>query len=309
MLTKYLLLALLPIAYARIAVRIKAGKSAAVATVDYNGEDVAIISDPERRAFQLTDDKVKDASKVFSGARCTDVFFKRPTPWEDVYHKFGWDQVQRTLRPVRARVLAVKSKPEAVATAEYVNDHPTITAKYSTSVTQSVEESTTHTWSIGGELTVGQEIEYSVSVGAGNVGGKTSMSYAANWGNDTMKGNTITLGATSNVEVNVPPGKGVLATLTATRGTMEIEIDYEATVRGDVFCNYHRGYKNHHWWAYPVQVLQRFGHLPETVKSTEKISIGFYTSARIVISDLKRKTYLQDVPAGIINVGRMHDRA
>lgn len=120
------------------------------------------------------------------------------------YHKFGWKEVQRTLRPVNAKILSIKSQPVAVATAEYVN-HSNITAKYGSGLTQSVEETIGSTWSTGSTLTVGQEINYSVNIGVGSIGGSTSMSYAASWGKATNQEKRITLGSSSNVEVEIPP--------------------------------------------------------------------------------------------------------
>lgn len=100
------------------------------------------------------------------------MYVKRPTPWEDVYKKFGWKEVQRTLRPVSAKILFITSKPEAVATAEYVI-HSNYTAKYNSELTQAVEETVGNSWSKGGELTIGQDINYSIGIGeAGSIGEK-----------------------------------------------------------------------------------------------------------------------------------------
>ncbi|CAB3247252.1 unnamed protein product [Arctia plantaginis] len=210
----------------------------------------------------------------------------------------------RTIKPVKARVLGVQSKPVAVATAEYVNNHNKIAVSYSTSVSQSVEETVEHTWSKGGDLTVGQDITYSVNFGAGSAGGTSSIAYTSSWGEDTTESRTVTLGTTSSVQTTIPPGGKVVAVLSASQGTLEVEVDYEATLNnGDVFCNYAATYKNHHFYAFPLRRLQNLQNLTKTVRTTEKISVGFYSSARIEVNNGTTEEEIQEAPAGIIKVG------
>ncbi|CAB3232681.1 unnamed protein product [Arctia plantaginis] len=298
---KFLLLILLPaLAYGNVKIKIKGTKNITDASVQFSGKEKAIISEEERQAFQLDDESLKRASKIFSGKRCTDVFLKRPTPWVDVYRKFGWKEIKRTLKPVQARIIGINVKPVAIATAEYKNNQAAYTVKHKAAVKQTVEETVTHTWNISKELTIGKDFSYTIDFGKGNTGGKISLSHTSKWGNDTTKERKITIGTKSSVEV--PPGDVVLATLVATQVTMEIEVEYEVTVAGHVFCNYQNGYRGHQWWAYPLWLLQKDGSLPTLVKSSERISIGFYTNMRIEFSDLETGAVVKTVDAQIIKV-------
>lgn len=299
--TKFLFLILIPaVACGDIKIKIKGDKDIAGASIKFNGKDKAIISDEEREAFQLDDESLKKASKIFSGKRCTDVFLKRPTLWEYVYRKFGWKQIKRTLKPVQARIIGINAKPVAIATTEYKNNHATYAVNHEATVQQTVEETITHTWSKSKELTIGKDLSYTIDFGKGSTGGKISLSHTSKWGNDTTKEKKITIGTESSVEVKVPPGDGVLVTLIATQCVMEIEVEYEATVAGHVFCNYHKEYRGHRWWAYPLWLLQKYGNLPTVVKSTEIISIDFYTNMRIELSDLETAAVIKTVDVKVL---------
>lgn len=304
MLAKYLLFSLLStIAYSRINIQIKPGKTSEEVSVHFSGSDTSVISDKERKTFGLDDETLKKATEKYKGKRCDDVYLKAPTPWGNVYDKYDWNQVMRTLKPVRAKVLGVQSKPVAVAEAKYTNNHHNIDVTYSTSVTQQVEETVGHTWSSGGELSIGQEINYNVNFGAGSVGGSTSLSYTSTWGEDQTKSRTVTLGTTSTVSTSIPPGGKVVAVLSATQGTLDIEIYYEATLSGLVFCNYANTYKGHHFYGFSISNLQYYQKLPQTVRTTEKMSIGFFTSARIEVNNGTTHKEIKEKPAGIIDVG------
>lgn len=86
----YLILLLPALVYGRIDIKIKADTNPALAAVEFSGDDVAVISDEERESFKLSDAALKDASAIYCGRRCTDIYIKRPTPWEDVYLPQIW---------------------------------------------------------------------------------------------------------------------------------------------------------------------------------------------------------------------------
>ncbi|CAB3232699.1 unnamed protein product [Arctia plantaginis] len=286
MLEKYLILILLPtVVYSHIKINIKPNQDGTDATVDLHGQEKVDVSDKDRKVFRIDDGTLKRASEKYMGKRCGDVYVKPPTPWGDVFEKYGWEVVRKTVTPVKARVVGINSKPVAFGNAEYVNNHDSLNVTYSTSVTHQVEESVSHSWSTGGEVGLGMEISYSVNFGAGSAGGSASMSYTASWGEETSKSRAVTLGTTSTVLVVVPPKHMVRASLQATEGTMDIEIKYKSRLSGKVFCNYPGKYKGHYFYSMPLVYLLKTVDVPVDVYSTEIISIGFYTTARTVVNN------------------------
>lgn len=230
-------------------------------------------------------------SSRFSGGRPSDVFLKSPTPWNDLYKRYGWSQVRRTLYPRRAKILGIRTEPTAVKSDDFINNS-SVRAKYNTGISQQVQDTASSSWSKGGELSVGQEISYGIDVLFGSIGGSTSLSYTSSWGEETSKTRTVVIGSNSGVEVELDPGQAVKATLFATRGTMEVQIDYTASLYGDLTCNYPDTYRGHHFWRYDLNAVQNAGGLRKTVDSTEVLKIGFYSDAMVVVTDIKSRSTL-----------------
>ncbi|KAJ8707941.1 hypothetical protein PYW08_010307 [Mythimna loreyi] len=142
MVSKYLLLLFLPAIYARIGIKITAGVTEADAKVEYIGENVEIISDIERETWGIGDKGLKGACTKFAGARPGDVFVRSPTPWNDVYRRFNWAQVKRTLKPVRSRVLGIHTKPVIIASRKFSNNNKRIgtKGKYNAAISHQIQE-------------------------------------------------------------------------------------------------------------------------------------------------------------------------
>nr|AAM18114.1 yolk protein 1 [Hyphantria cunea] len=286
MLEKYLILILLPsFAYSAIKISIEPIKNGTDASVKMIGSETIVVSDNDRKVFKLDDGTLKRPSEIYMGKRSGDVYLKPPTPWGDVYQQFNWEPVKKTVRPIEAKVVGINSKPVPFGNAEYVNKHETLTVTYSTSLTHQVEETVGNTWKQGGEVGVGMSIEYEINFGVGSAGGSTSMSYTASWGEETSKSRAVTLGSTSTILIEVPPKTMVVASLQATQGTMDIDVKYRSTLDGRVFCNYPDKFNGHYFYGMPARgLLSTIGQSVE-VESVERISIGFYTTARLVVTN------------------------
>ncbi|CAB3232693.1 unnamed protein product [Arctia plantaginis] len=288
MLSKYLILLLViqpAFTYAGIVIKIKLTKNGDDTTVEFLGEDLADITDKERALFKIDDEILKNETEKFIGKRCTNVFLKPPTPWGDVYKKYGWDPVKRNIKPIEARVIGVNMKPVTVGSAEYVNSHNSLVVPYNTSLTQQVNETVQHTWSTGGKFDVEQEITYEITFAENSVEGSTTMSYTSSWGEDTTKSRSVTLGTTSITMTEVPPGNSVVASLIATQGTVDIEIRYSIDLTGKLFCNYEVSFHGHHFYAMPIHQLHKAADTPLLKYFTEKVSVGFYNSVKLEVTN------------------------
>lgn len=285
---------LAPAARARISVFMTAS-SAGASAVDVAGADVAVVQDGDRAAFRLADAQLKDAVRAYHGATPTDAYLTSPTPWGDLYKKYGWSEVRRTLVPVSARVLDVSSTPTVVARREFLNTGP-VDATFDAGISETVETTYESSWSTSSTLTVGQEITYSVDVEVAEVGGSTSVSWASTYGKEVRDSKTSSVGSSSSVSVKLAPGQGVLAELTATRGVMRVRVQYAASLDGSVACNYAATHKGHHFWRYDVNAVLAAGRLPRRVESTEEIRIGFYSNARVVVRNMTNTRLLSAAP-------------
>lgn len=291
----FTLLLLVPVIYARIEVSITASEDQAQRSVDLSGSNLDIISDNERNTFQLSDNNLKDAVRSYFGSRPTDAYVKSPTPWGDLYRSYGWTQVTRSLTPQRAQILEVKSQPAIVLTQVFKNNS-TKTATFRANIQQAVQNTVSSTWEQGGSLTVGQEIKYGFDIKVAEVSGKTSFSYTSKWGQSVTKSESVTVGSQSGVEITLEPNQSVTAELYATRGSMKIQVDYEASLSGATAVNYDKTYKGHHFWALDINAVMSAAGLPRTMKSTEVISIGYYSDSKVVIRDSKTNMMMYSIP-------------
>ncbi|XP_059047957.1 spherulin-2A-like [Achroia grisella] len=299
MASKYLaLLLLVPVVYANIKVNVVASDNEAEREVKFSGRNTAIISDKERNTFQLSDNNLKDAVRAFFGQRPDDAFLRSPTPWGDLYQTYGWPQVTRTLTPRRARVLQVSSNPSIVLRQHFENNS-TSSGTFKAQIKQEVKNTVTSTWQKGGELSIGQDIEYGFDIKVLSVGGKTSFSYTSKWGESVSRSETVTVGSESRVEIHLEPGQKVIAELYATRGTMQIQVDYDATLSGSTAVNYSKKYNGHHFWALNINSVMRAGGLKSFAESHEVINLGYYSDSNIVIRDSKSNNILYNLPMSI----------
>ncbi|KAJ2943205.1 hypothetical protein O0L34_g18918 [Tuta absoluta] len=299
--TEALLFLLPAVTFASIHVNLRTGADQNIAEVEILGSSVEILPDGERDVWKLNDGQLKDATAAYSGRRPDDVYLKSPTPWGDLYRRKNWRQVQRTLVPRNARILGIRSEPVIVTTREFTNNS-SAKATFNAGINQAVDETVSSTWNRGGNLQVAQEIYYKVDFGVGEIGGTTTYAFSSSWGQETSKSQSVTVGSSTGVQVLLEPGQAVVAVLTATRGTMEVEVDYRAKLSGIVVCNYEDPFKGHFFWAYDVNAcLSAAGH-PRSIDSTETLRIGFYADARVVVSDQVKLHKLLDTKVPVKRV-------
>ncbi|XP_063835207.1 spherulin-2A-like [Ostrinia nubilalis] len=289
------LLALVPVIYGNIEVNILAADNQGESSVDISGANIDIISDTERNTFQLSDSNLKNAVGSYFGQRPDDAYVRSPTPWGDLYQTYGWRQVTRMLAPQRGRILQLSSQPAIVLTQVFKNNS-TKTATFKAQIQQQVQNTVSSTWSTGGSLTVGQEIKYGFDIVVASVTGKTSFSYTSNWGKSVTKTESVTVGSESGVTITLEPNQSVIAELYATRGSMKIQVDYEASLSGNTAINYAKTYKGHHFWSLDINAVMSAGNIDRSVQSSEVITVGYYTDSRVVIRDANSKDLLYTMP-------------
>jgi hypothetical protein len=293
------LLLLVPVIRANIDVKIVAADNEGESSVTVTGTNKGIISDTERITFGLSDSQLKDAVEKSFGKRPDDAFLKSPTPWGDLYLTYGWDQVVTTLTPLSGRILALESQPTIVMT-QYFNNNSSHTAEFSAKISQQVENTITSSWTSGGEVTVGQEINYGVNFEVASVGGSTSFAYTSSWGQGVEKSETVTVGSESGITITLEPGQKVVAELYATRGTMKVQVEYEATIAGMTALNYVREYQDHHFWALDIGEVMSENHIPNSSKSSEIIDIGYYTDSTVIVRDVETMKIIYSFPTKVI---------
>lgn len=275
-----------------IEIRIRAGADTATSNVDAFGSVQHIITDKERKTFGIEDQSLKNAVGEYFKKIPTDVFVKSPTPWDDLYKKYKWDEVSTVLVVESATVREITSEPVIVATKTFTNNS-SVKATFNASISDQVSNTTESTWNITNTIEVGRTMNYEVSFMGVGGGGELSMSYSRQWGEGGSQSKSVTVGSASGISVELRPNESVESELTASRGVMKVRIVYKAYLIGSTAVNYYPKYKDHHFWCFDIGTVMAAAGIPNYQEFTEDISIGYYSNSRIQLKD--EKGHLKDV--------------
>ncbi|WDV46639.1 hypothetical protein PV797_02830 [Clostridiaceae bacterium M8S5] len=276
-----------------IDILITAGPDGSASKVSATGSVQHVITDDERNTFKLSDSQLKSAVNKYFGKTPDDAYLRSPTPWGDLYKTYSWPQVQMVLVVESAEILGIQSQPVIVKTQEFVNNSSKV-GTFDVAISESVENTSTSTWSVGGELSIEQKTSVSIDF-IGEVSGGASLKYSQSWGIGGSHSSSVTVGSTSGVTVQLDPGETVIASLSASRGVLKVRLRYNAYLIGYTAVNYSSKYKDHHFWAMPVSDVMASAGISNSVKSTEDIEVGYYSNSKIELTDKdtgkKKATY------------------
>lgn len=267
-----------------IDILIRAGEDANASSIEASGSVQHVITDDERATFLIGDKQLKDAVAAYFGKAPNDAYVKSPTPWNDLYKTYGWDQVSTVLTVESAEILGVTSQPVIVKTQEFSNQSSQ-KGTFNVAISETLNNTSTSYWQTGGTLTFGRTISVGIDfvIGKGSI--ENSMSYSQSWGVGGTQTKSITVGSTSGVTVELDPGETIIAKLSASRGVLKARVRYNAYLTGYTAVNYDPTYKDHHFWALPIADVMAAGGIPNSVKSVEDMEVGYYSNSKIELVD------------------------
>ncbi|KAL5484306.1 hypothetical protein EMCRGX_G020780 [Ephydatia muelleri] len=218
----------------------------------------------------------------YFGKNPNDAYVRSPTPWNDLYKTYGWQQVTTVLTVTSATIIGVSSQPSIVDQKTLTNNSPysaTFNAAIQDSVTNTVGTSWSQTFGISFEQTFKYEVGF---LGTGG-GGETKFGFSAQFGSGGSQSTAIMVGSSSSVSVVLGPKQAVEAVLTATRSVMKARITYTATLTGLAAVNYNPTFKDHHFWALDIGGVMRAAGLSNSRQITEDIDIGYCSNGKVLL--------------------------
>ena len=267
-----------------IQISIVAGPDATSSSVVASGSIQHIITDTEVNSFGIGDNALKSAINTYFGKAPNDAFLHSPTPWNDLYGTYGWPQVQTIVVAQSAEILEITSQPTIIANQTFKNNS-NVKGTFNAGISQEVSDTVTDTWSTGGTLTIGQEIEYGIKFLGTGVTGTTSLSYSQSWEKGGSHETSVTVGSSSGVTVDLNPGESVLAELTASRGTMRVRVTYRAYLTGVSAVNYNPTYQGHHFWALDLPSIMGAAGISNSFIYTQDLEIGYYSNSQVELKN------------------------
>lgn len=285
-----------------ISISITAGPSEGASTVTASGQEQHLITDAERKTFNIQDASLKKAVSAYFGKSPNDAYVRSPTPWGDLYKSYGWPEVQSRFSVQSATIIGDNTVPMMLNTNTFKNNS-SVPAEFNCGVTQKVSLTSESNWSDTSTVEVGQEIEYSIGFLGTGVKGKTSLKYTQAWQKGGSQSETLELGSSAGVNTTLQPGQAVKAVLSASKGTLTVKVVYQITLSGDTAINYNPTYKDHHFWGLDIRSVMSAGGLQTVITTTETVEIEYYTDVQIVLEDLqsgkKLETFKLDVKRAV----------
>lgn len=266
-------------------ITIVAGSDKNSSSVKATGRVQEVITDADRKAFNIEDSSLKNAVDKYFGKKPNDAYVKSKTPWGDLYTKYSWNQVERVTEVHSAKIVEITSNPSILSTKTLTNNS-SVTATFDASISETVSNTTESNWSEEDSVSVSQSFSYDVSFLGSGGGGETSFEYTHTWGQGGSESQSIDVGSQQGVSVTLEPGQSVVANLNASRGTMKIEIVYKVYLTGTTAINYNPKYKGHHFWDLGISGVMRSGGLSNEILVTETIELGYYSNGEVVLGNV-----------------------
>ena len=217
-------------------------------TVKVNGFDLLSMTDAIAQQFGIVTAEQGAHWPLWDVARTK---YGRYPDWFhacDGAGKVGWkeferrklDGVRAQKKAVAARILGVQTTPAAQVSRRRKNDSAKHEAVYTVTLSDEVSaensRTTSNEWSVGNESKVGVEIGGELSQVKTTV--ETTVSFGYVRGEERTRGSSTTKAVEDSLEVTLGPGEEALCSLSASRGIVNVEVDYDITLMGEAMFSF-----------------------------------------------------------------------
>lgn len=266
-----------------ISVEIVAGTDIGSSSVKVNGGDQShVITDEEVAAWGLDDHTLKAAVEKYFGKRPDDVFLHSPTPWNDLYKKYGWSEVTTGLKVYEAKIVKAEADPTTVATRKFTNDSSVATT-FNCAISETVTDTALTNWSKTETFSATGTVKYNFGVPGWEA--SLALGYTYAWGQGGSESKAITVGSSTGLMVTLQPGQSVDALLQAERGKIEVGIVYLLGLSGHLAVNYTDSYKGHHFWGLDLATVMKAAGIENTRDAVTELTFEYYSGATVVVTD------------------------
>lgn len=275
------LLIVFKIVSAKININVECGRNERDVKVTYSGRNSRLVKDAELSLFGIREDQIirhyAPEISIDDLIDC-DIFLPISYNNQTLCDQFA----QNNLCPVytifevkSAEVVEITSEPSIVHIQEFENKFSN-KIKVNTGINQSVQTSITRSWTNSTGTEYSRDVQCGLNIKFFSLSGGKTYSYTSSFGESFEKTETVTIGSTSGVEMELNPGQACSAVLTANRGYINIKVTYIAHLNGAVIV-----YSN----LLPVDDLFKTAEKVNEKTFIEIIKIGYYTNASLKVYD------------------------
>jgi len=260
-----------------------------------------VITDEDRKKLGLDDDTalnqiVKQYKNLNREPDAT--YLKDPTTKTrggNLYATKGKKQVSMVLIPKSAKIRTTGIKSIALKTHKFVNDSKTKSVTQSTTLEESVSNTSSSTWSCDNRISVTEKISVKVALKVMEASAETSLGYEHTWGKSETLTQDITFKTASTIEVTLEPGERLQAILTASESATVVDVEFKAYLDGTIIAHFDKKkYENsdHTKTAFfyiPVRNLIDYWNRDVEYDAKETIELGYYSNGKSETVDIDNK--------------------
>jgi hypothetical protein len=278
-----------------LSIEIVAGMNKASSSVRASGVIKTPVTDSDLYGFGVS--KIGHCLGVWSGhnpGKNVYTTYANDTK-HNLFRKYNWTPVSRTLKAKSAKILEITAKPTIIGTADNTNISD-VEGTFHYSIHEDITNSATSSWNTSNSLKISKDIDVGVKVSGVGASSKTEIAYTHSWGKGGSKEQKTTVGSGSDISVVLQPGQSATAELTSSKGSMKVEVTYEATLTGSVAVSYSeptaqygKTHGEHRFWQVPIETVfagcavEVPGGLSQTLTFKEIINVGYYSKSKLTL--------------------------
>jgi len=226
--------------------------------------------------------------------------------WREYEGKVGHSIAPVTMqtKPVSHGPVTVAFKPAIVDHVVWDNSGSSWPRTFTASVNTSVTESVTSTWSEAYTRGVSATVSVKVTEAGAEAGASTTVSLSDTVSKGGTASTTVNVGSTGEISGEVPAGRCQVAALTASRGILSVDVEYDATPTGNcmgVWTHHHSGHVEHNFQPANISGVLQWAGLPRSNTAKQTVQVDFYADANLAVHDLPNcATQPKDIDAAVI---------
>lgn len=267
------LLLMLPLIGAEIQLDVSIDSNKNDIVIKYSGSDRKIVTNTELTLFNITTENLNKGMKVEMGKAPNDIFLHDPTNYGNIFQKFKWQPVQRSIKVHKTKIADILKEDVVLKKHEFINYSSSV-VKSKRNIYEVVENTAQSMWSEGGIAE--DEIFYNVDLNF-TYG---HFKYKNKWRSNKLHSTRMSFGVTKKGNIFTRPNATVVTDLLATKMIIIIEVVYKAELIGSAVANYARLYGKYHFWAPSIQSIMKAANMKNEFLTTEEIEVRCFVNPR-----------------------------
>lgn len=265
----------LTICHAKIKINVKADSKITDCFINFTGYDIKTVTDTEISVFNLTKANLNRGIRVELGKIPKAVYLKDPTPFDNLFEEFKWQESQRKMTVKEAFIVDVINEPILLTTNRIINylEKP---IKRNISIYTTVENMAQSVWSKTGYRN--ETVEFTVNITFNNM---DNFIYTGLWRNQGVYSQKTKFGISKPGFLFINPNQTVELKLFCVKSVLVFNVTYTAKMEGLLIADYDELYGKYHFYSPSIEKIMKAAKIDNYIETTELIEVRFYDKPRM----------------------------